>query len=138
LIAGVAPSRHGFAAGLLTGREEARENKAMLAAVQGHKDFIKVKSFWLGIGVKRAPASIFPLPFSPADYVIEQRDPRFIALSGAYPNACLFRLKADLPDVVDARLLRFLFYLEILTLAKIADGANRGGNPARPGGNNIR
>ncbi len=70
--------------------------------------------------------------------MIEQRDPRFIALSGAYPNACLFRLKADLPDVVDARLLRFLFYLEILTLAKIADGANRGGNPARPGGNNIR
>jgi hypothetical protein len=46
LIAGVAPSRHGFAAGLLTGREEARENKAMLAAVEGHKDFLKVKSFW--------------------------------------------------------------------------------------------
>jgi len=46
LIAGVAPSRHGFAAGLLTGREEARENKAMLAAVEGHKDFLKVKYFW--------------------------------------------------------------------------------------------
>jgi triphosphatase len=46
LIAGVAPPRHGFAAGLITGREEAREKKAMLATVEGHKDFLKVKSFW--------------------------------------------------------------------------------------------
>jgi triphosphatase len=46
LIAGVAPPKHGFAAGLLTGREEAREKKAMLVAVEGHKDFLKVKSFW--------------------------------------------------------------------------------------------
>jgi triphosphatase len=46
LIAGVDPPRHGFAAGLLTGREEAREKKAMLAAVEGHKDLLKVKSFW--------------------------------------------------------------------------------------------
>jgi triphosphatase len=46
LIAGVAPPKHDFAAGLLTGREEAREKKAMLAAIEGHKDFLKVKSFW--------------------------------------------------------------------------------------------
>jgi inorganic triphosphatase YgiF len=46
LIAGVDPPRHGFAAGLLTGREEAREKKAMLAAVEGHKDLLKFKSFW--------------------------------------------------------------------------------------------
>jgi CHAD domain-containing protein len=46
LIAGVAPPGHGFAAGLLTGREEARENKAMLGAVEGHNDFLKIKSFW--------------------------------------------------------------------------------------------
>jgi CHAD domain-containing protein len=46
LIASAGPRNSVFAAGLLTGREEARESEAMEAAIQGHGKLVKVKPFW--------------------------------------------------------------------------------------------
>ena len=46
LIASAGPRNSVFAAGLLTGREEAREREAMEAATQGHGKLVKVKPFW--------------------------------------------------------------------------------------------
>jgi CHAD domain-containing protein len=46
LIANVAVPKRGFAAGLLTGTEEARENKAMASAIDGYTKLVKAKSFW--------------------------------------------------------------------------------------------
>jgi CHAD domain-containing protein len=46
LIASVAVPKRGFAAGLLTGTEEARENKAMSSAIDGYTKLAKAKSFW--------------------------------------------------------------------------------------------
>jgi CHAD domain-containing protein len=46
LIASVGSRNSAFAAGLLTGREEARESEAMRAAIQGHAQLVRVKPFW--------------------------------------------------------------------------------------------
>jgi inorganic triphosphatase YgiF len=46
LIASLGPPNSAFAAGLLTGHEEARESVAMAAAVEGYTKLMKVKPFW--------------------------------------------------------------------------------------------
>lgn len=46
LLARASQPKRAFAAGLLTGRDEARENEAMSAALQGYAKLIEVKSFW--------------------------------------------------------------------------------------------
>jgi CHAD domain-containing protein len=46
LIASAAAPKRAFAAGLLTGREEARENEALSNAVDGYTKLVKAKSFW--------------------------------------------------------------------------------------------
>jgi inorganic triphosphatase YgiF len=46
LLARASQPKRAFAAGLLTGRDEARENAAMSAALQGYAKLAKVKSFW--------------------------------------------------------------------------------------------
>jgi inorganic triphosphatase YgiF len=46
LIGSLGPPSSAFAAGLLTGHEEARESEAMAAAIQGYTKLVKVKPFW--------------------------------------------------------------------------------------------
>jgi triphosphatase len=46
LIASISPHNTAFAAGLLTGREEARESEAMSAAIDGFTELVKAKPFW--------------------------------------------------------------------------------------------
>jgi hypothetical protein len=46
LIASAAAPKRAFAAGLLTGREEARENEALSNAIDGYTKLVKAKSFW--------------------------------------------------------------------------------------------
>jgi len=46
LIASAAAPKRAFAAGLLTGREEARENEALSNAIDGYIKLVKAKSFW--------------------------------------------------------------------------------------------
>ena len=46
LIASAAVPKRAFAAGLLTGREEARENAALSNAIDGYTKLVKAKSFW--------------------------------------------------------------------------------------------
>src|SRR5215831_7611032 len=46
LIASAAVPERAFAAGLLTGREETRENEALSNAIDGYKKLVKAKSFW--------------------------------------------------------------------------------------------
>src|SRR5262245_5623520 len=46
LIASTAAPKRTFAAGLLTGREEARENEALSNAIDGYTKLVKAKSFW--------------------------------------------------------------------------------------------
>jgi triphosphatase len=46
LIANISPRNTAFAAGLLTGREEARESEAMSAAIDGFTELVKAKPFW--------------------------------------------------------------------------------------------
>jgi triphosphatase len=46
LIARARSPNSAFAAGLLTGREEARENEAMSAAIEGYTKLAKVRPFW--------------------------------------------------------------------------------------------
>jgi triphosphatase len=46
LIASVASQNKAYAAGLLTGREEAREDEAISVATQGYSKVTKVKPFW--------------------------------------------------------------------------------------------
>jgi len=46
LIASTAEPKRAFAAGLLTGREEARENEALSNAIDGYTKLVKAKSFW--------------------------------------------------------------------------------------------
>jgi CHAD domain-containing protein len=46
LIASLGPPSSAFAAGLLTGHEEARESAAMATAVEGYTKLMKVKPFW--------------------------------------------------------------------------------------------
>ena len=46
LIANASPPDSAFAAGLLAGHEEARENDAMAAAIGGYARLVKVKPFW--------------------------------------------------------------------------------------------
>src|SRR5262249_18158806 len=46
LIASTAAPKRAFAAGLLTGREEAHENEALLNAINGYTKLVKAKSFW--------------------------------------------------------------------------------------------
>src|SRR5262245_15844293 len=46
LIASVAASKRAFAAGLLTGREEARESEALSNAIDGYTKLVNAKSFW--------------------------------------------------------------------------------------------
>jgi hypothetical protein len=45
LIASVAPHNDAFAAGLLTGREEARESEAISVATQGYRKLLKERPF---------------------------------------------------------------------------------------------
>src|SRR5262245_46146985 len=42
--------KRAFAAGLLTGREEAHENEALLNAINGYTKLVKAKSFWFELG----------------------------------------------------------------------------------------
>src|SRR5262249_33705666 len=46
LIASAAAPKRAFAAGLLTGHEEARENEALSNAIDGYTKLVKAKSFW--------------------------------------------------------------------------------------------
>jgi CHAD domain-containing protein len=46
LIASISPRNTAFAAGLLTGCEEARESEAMSAAIDGFTELAKAKPFW--------------------------------------------------------------------------------------------
>jgi inorganic triphosphatase YgiF len=46
LIATLGPPNSAFAAGLLTGHEEARESEAMVTAIEGYTKLAKVKPFW--------------------------------------------------------------------------------------------
>src|SRR5262245_18994846 len=46
LIASAAAPKRAFVAGLLTGREEARENEALSTANDGYAKLVKAKSFW--------------------------------------------------------------------------------------------
>src|SRR5262249_43646027 len=46
LIAGAVAPKRAFAAGLLTGREEARESEALSNAIDGYTKLVKAKSFW--------------------------------------------------------------------------------------------
>jgi CHAD domain-containing protein len=46
LIANISPRNTAFAAGLLTGREEARESEAMSAAIDSFTELVKAKPFW--------------------------------------------------------------------------------------------
>jgi len=46
LIGSLGPPNGAFAAGLLTGREEARESAAMGVAIDGYTKLVKIKPFW--------------------------------------------------------------------------------------------
>src|SRR5215510_1707162 len=46
LIANAAAPKRAFAAGLVTGREEARENEALSNALDGYTKLVKAKAFW--------------------------------------------------------------------------------------------